>query len=504
MFCFYLFFFLYFSVLLCSAYTFLLNCVMAAGSGVHDATYKSLMALSKGRLQRRCIRARLNAKGTKSALVERLLNYSRGRRSASSRDSDVSTPSGVAPVKLRKQRKKERVDGCNSVNNAPNSELTDNGAAQRANRKRTDKPCNNVKFTNISSPGPSGSQVASRRDGAGGNGVDHSGSESTDSDWVGGANRVSSRQKRGRVGGVAHSRRGGPRRGVIRSSPESFSDSGQEDIRPPTGGMGGGLRSDSYSETDTSADSGRADSVWASRRYLRPRHFRRYSRRSRRDDGINCFPFRDYTRLLPPKDSRSGQSRRYEPIPVGTDLDLPTVPDRLYGQIKSGKFVDFDSLLSALEGVKTKKGYDISLQPHSSSSGPTVQCTPRVESQHNVRDLSTWLRAWTVYLEIATYFHPHLTSGLVRYQGIITRFSTRFFYRAWIRYDVLFRQKVALHPAVPWGSEDSRLYHEILVGQEQVKSKIVSTPKASAPLICLTCQIPGHTSRVCPKRSQNV
>ena len=109
-----------------------------------------------------------------------------------------------------------------------------------------------------------------------------------------------------------------------------------------------------------------------------------------------------------------------------------------------------------------------------------------------------------MYLEFSSYFHPHLTQGLIQYQGIITRFSARFVDHAWIQYDVLFRQKVAHNPSVPWGSEDSRLYHEILVGQEQVKARFISAPKGTAGSTCFICHAPGHRARFCSKALPDV
>ena len=201
--------------------------------------------------------------------------------------------------------------------------------------------------------------------------------------------------------------------------------------------------------------------------------------------GDKQLRFRDMDRLQEARWTGAGSS--FVPSLFDATKDLPTVPGRIYRQMKAGKYVDFDALLSALEGVRTKKGYDISLKQHATHAGPTLQYTPRIDSAHTVRDLRTWLRAWTVFLEISTYFHPHLTQGLIQYQGVITRFSSRFSDHAWLRYDTLFRQKVALHPAVPWGGEDSRLFYEVLVGNEQLYSKAYSGSKSSS-LICFSCE----------------
>ena len=180
--------------------------------------------------------------------------------------------------------------------------------------------------------------------------------------------------------------------------------------------------------------------------------------------------------------------------------DLPTVPAKVYKEIMRGKYVDFDSLLSHLEGGRTKKGYEISLQPQEGDTTPLLQYSQRVDSPCKVTDLPTWLRAWTVYLEIFSHYHTHLVHSLIRYQGIITRFSARFHDQAWVRYDILFRQKVALHTSVAWEREDDRLFHEILVGQEKGKVKPGLGVKSPSDLVCFKCQAVGHTSRFCNKK----
>ena len=176
--------------------------------------------------------------------------------------------------------------------------------------------------------------------------------------------------------------------------------------------------------------------------------------------------------------------------------NLPAVPAAIRKKVKHGKYVDFNVLFAHLDGVQIKKSFDVSLLP-SSGDHPVIQYSSKKDSS-KITDLSTWLRAWTAYLELNVCFHPHLTPQLVRYQGIIARFARQFQDRAWLLYDDMFRQKVAL-TFVSWDEEDSRLYNELLKGKE----KFLPTNKRSdSSDLCFKCNRAGHLAKFCSSRSR--
>ena len=132
-------------------------------------------------------------------------------------------------------------------------------------------------------------------------------------------------------------------------------------------------------------------------------------------------------------------------------VNMPAVPEKLHNLVKDGKYLDFDLLLSSVAGDPSKLGFQLSLLPQAGDAPPIVQYLPKQDSKHRVVDMPTWLRAWTIYMEMMTYFHPHLTIKLVLYQGIVVRFSRTFHIGAWILYDRLFRQKLAHTPCPSLG-----------------------------------------------------
>ena len=172
--------------------------------------------------------------------------------------------------------------------------------------------------------------------------------------------------------------------------------------------------------------------------------------------------------------------------------------DRIFTQIKDGKHVDFDCLLANLEGAKTKKGYEFALSEETGGQ-PVVHYTSTVHSDRHVNNFHTWCRVWTTFLEICSYFHPHLTEKLIRYQSIIVRFAGTFKDYAWINYDNMFRAKVALTCHLQWDSEDSRLYNKVLKGNEKLVL-VKSQSRAPAHTGCFKCGKPGHIAKFCHGR----
>ena len=145
--------------------------------------------------------------------------------------------------------------------------------------------------------------------------------------------------------------------------------------------------------------------------------------------------------------------------------------------------------------------YQVSLLPQGGDLGPCAQYVPRSEGRVKITGVVQWLRAWSVFLEIFSTFFPHLTLRLIRYQGIIVRFSDMFQDSAWLMYDRLFRQKVALNNNIGWDKEDDRLYCEVLRGWEKVvggPGRGLVIAHGDAPK-CFRCSGFGHLARDCPK-----
>ena len=102
---------------------------------------------------------------------------------------------------------------------------------------------------------------------------------------------------------------------------------------------------------------------------------------------------------------------------------------------------------------------DYALALKTDSITPQILIAQQKEKSY-IHGLQTWMKAWTLYLEILGFYHPHLWEQLVRYQGIIVRYSFEFSDFAWLKYDSLFRRTVALDSRVRWDVEHERLYNE--------------------------------------------
>ena len=143
-----------------------------------------------------------------------------------------------------------------------------------------------------------------------------------------------------------------------------------------------------------------------------------------------------------------------------------------------------------------KKIFNISLVPSANNALPSIQYGAKADDT-KIKDLSSWLRAWTAFLELQTYFRPQLVQSLIRYQSIVIRFSRTFKDRAWIMYDQLFRQKVAQSVTLSWEDEDARLYNEVLKGNERSFSQNLHSQPSYSPndKPCFKCNKPGHIAK---------
>ena len=64
------------------------------------------------------------------------------------------------------------------------------------------------------------------------------------------------------------------------------------------------------------------------------------------------------------KKSASGPGRSGAAVSKDALWQLPAVSKKIHNQVREGKFVDFDCLLSCLDGSPTQKGYQVALTSH--------------------------------------------------------------------------------------------------------------------------------------------
>lgn len=75
----------------------------------------------------------------------------------------------------------------------------------------------------------------------------------------------------------------------------------------------------------------------------------------------------------------------------------------------------------SLDGVQVKKTFNISLGLSEGGDLPSIQYGAKGD-ETKIKDLSSWLRAWTAFSELQCYFCPQLVPSLIRYQSIVTRY----------------------------------------------------------------------------------
>ncbi|OCT55683.1 hypothetical protein XELAEV_18000143mg, partial [Xenopus laevis] len=78
------------------------------------------------------------------------------------------------------------------------------------------------------------------------------------------------------------------------------------------------------------------------------------------------------------------------------------------------------------------------------------------------RTLSNWLQAFCIYANILCQKHPEYGPGLFKHVDIILEAYKSYGGIAWYIYDDRFRQKMAIHGSLTWGSKDIDLWMGML------------------------------------------
>jgi len=85
--------------------------------------------------------------------------------------------------------------------------------------------------------------------------------------------------------------------------------------------------------------------------------------------------------------------------------------------------------------------------------------------KRHVHDLSTWLEAFTKFINIASQIAPHRLSELLTYQATIITANNQFYPEAWLAYDLNFRSNAAADPTRRWDVVDTNLWQMSFTGK---------------------------------------
>ena len=182
------------------------------------------------------------------------------------------------------------------------------------------------------------------------------------------------------------------------------------------------------------------------------------------------------------------------PLPVGGTRNLPAIPLRILQYIARGLFVSFDAIYASTSQAAAARAADrTSLFSLALSvddiGGPAIDVLPRAAtSRDRVTNFHSWSVAFNVFMRCAIHFRPHLTTSLIRYQGLIAGFANSYAASAWLAYDIAFRHLVANDPGVPW---------------DRVDEETFTVHLRSAPPLprCFTCHATGHLAQQCTRRA---
>lgn len=159
----------------------------------------------------------------------------------------------------------------------------------------------------------------------------------------------------------------------------------------------------------------------------------------------------------------------HQPFVVGPGFS--PIPAKLVSQIVSGKFVEFDELLST-NIVLTEP------EPQLLFDGRLVLTSGPKKPKRRIEDIATWMEAFSTFALILTTYFPRRWKDLCQYQLLILRTYRQFAGRVWLAYDRAFRQHAAATNLVDWSSIDVQLYNFHAAGAS-VRGRNDALPESS-------------------------
>ena len=146
-----------------------------------------------------------------------------------------------------------------------------------------------------------------------------------------------------------------------------------------------------------------------------------------------------------------GESSFKEPLPcvlspLGFHLSK-AVKDKIW----KGEFLDLLSLLPASKEFLAK------------SEKQSGDRTEEDRRRAIPKTFQNWLQAFCIYAAVLGERFPEKCSGLFQHVDIIAEAFRHFGGSAWFVYDENFRQKLAVHPSLNWGSKDVGLWLNLML-----------------------------------------
>ena len=174
----------------------------------------------------------------------------------------------------------------------------------------------------------------------------------------------------------------------------------------------------------------------------------------------------------------------------------PPLPNKVKQRIIRGKYIDLDTLLPeslypARHGVSPSPSFTLRLSNDpASTDGDVVIAQQKPGTKRTIRDLTSWMEAWNVYIQVLVHHSPARAPALLAYQRIICDANVRFAPRCWLCYDQRFRAGAAADKTIRWDRKHNNLWLECFTQpstQSQVQPPANQQPAPIGAKICRPC-----------------
>ncbi len=154
----------------------------------------------------------------------------------------------------------------------------------------------------------------------------------------------------------------------------------------------------------------------------------------------------------------------------GIDHTLKLLSPSLRQNVLLGDYIELDTLLPAnLSGQIGELDICLSL-----TSTGLAQLKRPITTK--IASIESWLDAFTIYSLLLVENCPARFSDLMRYEAYVRKLASEFEGVAWVRYDRLFRQKMASNKSLSWATPDTQLFTDCFTGMARTGCRLCSAP----------------------------
>ena len=175
---------------------------------------------------------------------------------------------------------------------------------------------------------------------------------------------------------------------------------------------------------------------------------------------------------------------------------LPAVPDKIKGRIRRGEYIDLSVLLQtnitkASERAEPENKQRSATIANFESGGEQSQKTNSDQLPSLISRAGR--RPGVFTQQFLSSFHPHIAPRLFQYQHFLTLKSRSFQTKGWLRYDTVFRLKLAVNNSWHFETVDTELWASCFAADGLTTAQ----PQAQA---CFSCGSTSHLYAACPHR----